>query len=245
MAPAIEVSELSVGFRLPRTVAPSFKEFAIRFVKRELAYDRTWALREVSFSLDRGEVLGVVGPNGAGKTTLLRALGGILRPAGGRVVVRGHTTPIIGLGVGLQRELTGRENIVLLGAMLGRDPRAVAARVPAVADWAGLADYLDVPLRAYSLGMVARLAFAVVTDERPDVLLLDEVLAVGDLDFQRRSLERMESLVAGGTTVVLASHDVTQVARRASRVLWLDGGRPVRIGDPAETVDAYVERTVA
>ncbi|MEA2438598.1 MAG: type transport system ATP-binding protein [Thermoleophilaceae bacterium] len=243
MAAAVDVSDLSVAFRLPRMPPTTLKELAIRFTKRQLDYDRIWALRDVSLTLEPGELLGVIGPNGAGKSTLVRALGGIVRPTAGRVVVRGRVTPILGLGVGLQLELTGRENIVLLGAMLGRDARVARARAGAIADWAGLSEYVDVPLRAYSAGMRARLAFAVVTDEQPDVLLLDEVLAVGDVEFHRRSLERTESLVANGATVVLVSHDLAQIADWTNRVLWLDGGRAAKLGDPAETVAAYLERS--
>ena len=240
--PAIEVRDLSVVYRLARHPASDVKEFALRRIKRQVVYDELWALRDVSFTVDRGEVLGVVGGNGAGKSTLMKAVGGIIRPSHGRVIVRGHITPILGLGAGLHPDLTGAENIVLLAALLGRDTRRARARAPAIAEWAGLTGYLDVPLRAYSSGMTARLSFAVVADERPDVLLLDEILAVGDADFQVRSGERVRELIGGGTTVIIVSHDLATIADWSARVLWLEGGRTVRVGDPKAVTRDYLAR---
>jgi ABC-type polysaccharide/polyol phosphate transport system ATPase subunit len=245
MVAPIDVSGLSIAFRLPHHTTSSIKEFAIRRVKRQVHYQRLWALRDVSFSVAHGEVLGVVGAHRAGNTTFMKAVGGIVRPTAGRVVVHGRVTPILGLGAGLHPDLTGEENIIVLAALLGREPRRARARAAAIAEWAGLTDYLDVPLRTYSAGMMARLAFAVVSDERPEVLLLDEIFAVGDADFQRRSQERIAALLDGGTTVMLVSHDTATIRDLSSRVLWLAEGAVADIGEPDAILSAYDEAVAA
>jgi ABC-type polysaccharide/polyol phosphate transport system ATPase subunit len=239
MRPAIEAHELSLAVRLPDLATWSLKEFIVHGLRRRIAYHEIWPVRDVTVSIEPGELMGVIGRNGAGKTTLMRLVSGILVPTSGRVMVRGRITPVIGLGAGLHADLTGRENIVLLGALLGRDPRDLGERAVAIADWAELQDYLDVPLRAFSAGMSARLALAVVTDERPDVLLLDEIFAVGDAEFQERSRERILDLIRCGSTVVLVSHDLDTIEEWSSRVLWLDAGRVAGVGDPAGIVAQY------
>lgn len=236
---AISVQGLSIAYRRALNPAGSLKEFAIRSAKRDITYERTWALRNVSLTVVRGEILGILGFNGAGKTTLMRAVAGVLPPTEGRVVVRGHVTPVLDLGVGLQPDLTGRENIVLLGALLGRDPRALRRRADEIGEWAGLSNYLEIPVRAYSAGMMARLAFAVVTDDEPDVLLLDEVLAVGDVDFTTRSLERIDRLAHQGAAVMIVSHATESIRTRATDVLWLNAGEVVMLGAPDEVIAAY------
>jgi ABC-type polysaccharide/polyol phosphate transport system ATPase subunit len=241
MLPAIEVQSLSVAVRLPDLATGNLKEFAVRGLQRRIAYHEIWPLRDVTVGIEPGELLGVIGPNGAGKTTLMKVVSGILPPTEGRVLVRGRVTPVLGLGVGLHPDLTGRENIVLLGAMLGREPRELRERAREIAEWAELVDYLDAPLRYYSAGMSARLALAVVTDERPDVLLLDEIFAVGDAGFQEKSRERILDLLHRGSSVVLVSHDMDTISRWSSRVLWLDRGRVAGIGEPDEIVAQYAE----
>jgi ABC-type polysaccharide/polyol phosphate transport system ATPase subunit len=241
MLPTIEVRSLSVAVRLPDLATGNLKEFAIRGIQRRIAYHELWPLRDVTACISHGELLGIIGRNGAGKTTLMKVVSGILPPTEGRVLVRGRVTPVLGLGVGLHPDLTGRENIVLLGAMLGREPRDLRARAGQIAEWAEVLDYLDTPLRYYSAGMSARLALAVVTDERPDVLLLDEIFAVGDAGFQQRSRERIIHLLHRGTTVVLVSHDMDTISEWSSRVLWLDGGRVAGIGEPDAIVAQYTE----
>ena len=244
MGPAIEAEGLSVAMRVPDVATWSLKEFVLHGLRRQIAHHEIWPLRDVSVSIEPGELMGVIGRNGAGKTTLMKAISGIIAPTHGRVLVRGRVTPVLGLGAGLHPDLTGRENIELLGALLGRDPRDLRSRATAIADWAELSDYLDVPLRVYSAGMSARLALAVVTDGRPEVLLLDEIFAVGDAEFQERSRERILDLLRGGSTVVLVSHDLETIEEWSSRVMWLDGGRVAAIGDPAEIVARYGEATL-
>ena len=203
------------------------------------------ALNGVSFNIAPGEMLAVIGPNGAGKSTLLKVLARVLPPGRGRVVVRGHISPIIELGAGFSSELTGLENAVLYGALLGHDPRWLQRHGDAIAAYAGLEDFMDVPIRAYSSGMVGRLAFAVATLGAPDVLLIDEVLAVGDEEFRRRSAARIDELIDGGTAVALVTHGLEVARARADRVLWLDHGRPAALGDPDDVVDAYLGATSA
>jgi ABC-type polysaccharide/polyol phosphate transport system ATPase subunit len=238
---AIEAQEVSVAVSLPDLATWNLKEFVVHGLRRRISYHDIWPLRDVSVAVEPGELLGVIGRNGAGKTTLMKVVSGILRPTEGRMLVRGRITPVLGLGVGLHADLTGRENIVLLGALLGREPRHLRKRAQAIAEWAELVDYLDVPLSAYSAGMAARLALAVVTDDRPDVLLLDEIFAVGDAEFQQRSRDRIVDLVGRGSAVMLVSHDLDTIADWSSRVLWLDGGRVAGLDEPDEIVARYSE----
>jgi ABC-2 type transport system ATP-binding protein len=244
-APAIEVRELGFSYRLVRNRPGTVAELAITALRRQIRHEWLAALDGVGFTVERGELLAVVGANGAGKTTLLKILGRVLPPTRGRVIVRGLTAPIIELGAGFNADLTGLENAVLYGGLLGHDPRWLMQSAGQIAAYAGLEGFMDVPLRAYSSGMVARLAFAVATLGEPEVLLIDEVLAVGDETFRRRSAERIDELIHGGTAVVLVTHGLEVARERADRVLWLDHGRPLALGDPDEVVDAYLRAVAA
>ena len=237
--PPIQVENVSLEYRVPRHRAGSLKETAVRIARRGIAYDLLRAVDAVSFDVQAGEVLGIVGPNGAGKSTLMKIMARVLPPTAGRVRVRGRVSPMIELGAGFNPEQTARENIVLYGTLLGRDAKEMRQRCGQIVEWAGLVDYLDVPVRAFSSGMVARLAFSVAVDIRPDVLLVDEILSVGDEAFQRKSNERMRQLIQGGAAVVLVTHQTSQVVAHADRAIWLDRGRIQKMGDPEEVVDAY------
>jgi ABC-type polysaccharide/polyol phosphate transport system ATPase subunit len=237
--PAIEVTDLALAYRLARNRPTTVAELAISALRRQIRYERLWALDGVTFAVAPGELVAVIGPNGAGKTSLLKVLARVLSPTRGRVVVRGATSPIIELGAGFSAELTGLENAVVYGSLLGHDPRAIRRAAGEIEAYAGLEGFMDVPVRAYSSGMVGRLAFAVATMGNPEVLLVDEVLAVGDEVFRHRSAARIEELMAGGTAVVLVSHALEVVRARADRALWLDHGRHVVSGAPAEVVAAY------
>lgn len=230
---------MSLAYRLARNRAGTMKEYAIRLVKRQVEYERLWALNDVSFEVRPGEVFAVVGPNGAGKSTLMKIIARVLPPTEGRVIVRGTVAPMIELGAGFNQEMTALENIVLNGTLLGRDPADMRQRAPAIAEWAGLQDFLDVPVRSYSTGMLARLGFAVATDFQPDVLVVDEVLSVGDEAFQHKSRQRIQSMIERGTSVVLVSHDMGTVESVADRAMWLDNGQVKMLDSPAEVVDAY------
>lgn len=237
--PAIDVENLSMAYRLSRDRSSSMKEHTINLLKRQVVYEEFWALNDVSFTVPKGEVFAIIGPNGAGKSTLLKCLAGVLAPTKGRVVVRGFLSPLIELSGGINQEMTGRENIVMFGTLLGRDPDHMHDRINAIAEWAELTDLLDAPAHAYSTGMISRLAFAIGTDVKPEVLLVDEILSVGDEKFSRKSQERMKTLMEGGTTVVLVSHSLTQVKNLASRAMWIQRGEIRMIGDVDEVVEAY------
>lgn len=237
--PPIRIERATLEYRVPRHRAGSLKETAVRIARRGIVFDSLLAVNDVSFEVNAGEVLGIIGANGAGKSTLMKMMARVLPPTSGRVRVRGRVSPMIELGAGFNPEQTARENILLYGTLLGRDVKHMKASCEQIAEWAGLTDYLDVPVRAFSSGMVARLAFSVAVDVKPDVLLVDEILSVGDEAFQQRSSERMNGLIEGGAAVVLVTHQMQQVVERADRALWLDHGRIQVTGKPREVVEAY------
>ena len=237
--PVVDVTDASLAYRMARSSAASFKEYMIKLIKGQLHYEQFWAVKSVSVDVSEGEVLAVIGPNGAGKSTLMKMIARVLPPTSGRVVVRGSVAPLIELGAGFNPDLTGYENIVLYGTLLGRSDKEVRARAAGIAEWAEVQDFLDVPIRSYSTGMLARLGFSVATDVRHDVLIGDEVLSVGDAAFQVKSKERILEMIALGSSVVFVSHDMSSIVEIADRVVWLDHGEIVMLGDPKEVVTAY------
>ena len=239
--PAIEVDQVSLCYRVPHEKVSSIKEYAIRRLKRNLILSDFWALRDVSFEVLPGEVFGIVGRNGAGKTTLLKVIARVLRPTSGRVIVRGLTAPLLGLGAGFNDELTGGENIFLSGATLGFSYRDMQSRFGRIVDFAGLGEFIDAPLRTYSTGMRARLGFAIATDIRPQVLLLDEIMSVGDAEFRSRCNQRIEDFRHHGATVILVSHGLESVAKLCQRALFLDRGVMKTIGPTDQVVLEYTK----
>jgi ABC-type polysaccharide/polyol phosphate transport system ATPase subunit len=203
-------------------------------IQREL-----WALRDVSFSVASGTILGVIGPNGAGKTTLLKVLSRVTPPTTGRVRGRGRVVPLLALGAGFQQDLSGRENAFLNAAMYGINAAEVEKRLDDIVEFAGIGDFLDMPVKKYSSGMYLRLAFSVAVNMRPDILLADEVLAVGDLEFQEKCLERVQQAGRDGMTVLFVSHDMNAITRLCDKVLWLNAGEIVNIGEPETIVAEY------
>jgi ABC-type polysaccharide/polyol phosphate transport system ATPase subunit len=197
------------------------------------------ALKDVSFSVDKGEVVAILGRNGAGKSTLLKVLAGVLPPTKGTSVVNGKIAPMIQLGAGFHPEMTGTENVLFYSVLMGRSVKSVKERTPAIGEWAGVTDHMSFPLRTFSSGMVARLAFSTATDEQTEVLLIDEILSVGDSDFQMKSKARMEQMITGGASVVLVSHDMKAVRTLANRAIWLEDGNIKMIGEAGAVVDAY------
>jgi len=239
--PAIELTALSVRYYVPTEVILSLKEYAIRKLQGRVERGELVALKDVSLTVQPGERIGIIGPNGAGKSTLFRAIARVVRPSDGRVVVRGDVAPLLALGLGFHAELTGRENVVLHGTLLGRSRQEMLDLTPAIAAFAELEPFLDAPIRSYSTGMAARLAFAVATEVDPDILLVDEVLAVGDERFRGKCNERMARFRERGKTFLLVSHVLPQITEVCQRALWLSEGRVVRDGPAAEVCDAYRE----
>lgn len=237
--PLIDVRDVTLAYSMAHDRAGTIKEFTFQKLRRQIKTEDFWALKGVSFQVERGETFALIGPNGAGKTTLMKIVARVLPPTGGRVLVRGVVAPMIALGAGFNQEMNAAENIILFGTLLGREPDQMRERVRPIVEWAGLDDFLDVPIRSYSSGMLARLGFAVATDVDPDVLVVDEVLAVGDEAFARKSFERMEKLMSGGTAVLLVSHQLEKVQALADRVMWLDKGEARLVGEPENVIQAY------
>jgi ABC-type polysaccharide/polyol phosphate transport system ATPase subunit len=211
------------------------------FITRKVHVENYVALKDVSFTVDSGEVLAIIGKNGAGKSTLLKILARVLPPTTGTAKVSGSIAPMIELGAGFHSEMSGAENVLLYSTLMGRDMSKTKSRIEAIGEWAGVSDHMDFPLRAFSSGMVARLAFATASDETSDVLLIDEVLSVGDADFRAKSSARLDELIQHGSAVVLVSHDMSTVKKLATKAVWLENG-VVKMSGPAEQVVAAYEK---
>ncbi|MGB9668932.1 MAG: ABC transporter ATP-binding protein [Anaerolineales bacterium] len=238
----IQLMDVGVRYRMPSEKIPTLKEYVIRTLRRQISHQTFWALQNINVDVYPGEVFGIIGPNGAGKSTLLKVVARVLRPTRGRVRVRGKVAPLLELGAGFDFELTGRENIFLNGAILGFSKRDMEKRLDRIVEFAGLKDFIDAPLRTYSSGMVARLGFAVATDARPEILIVDEILSVGDTEFQTRSFERIQSFQALGTTILLVTHDVNRVETMCQRAIFLSHGQVVVEGNASYVVDRYLGR---
>ena len=239
MSTVVRLERVSLRYRLATQNVPSIKEFAIHLLRGALTYRELWALKEVSCEVRRGEAVAIVGRNGAGKSTLLKVVSRILRPTAGRCTTVGSVAPILELGAGFDTELTGRENILLNGLLLGHRRHAIVARMEEIVAFSELEEFIDSPLRNYSSGMRARLGFAIATAWRPEVLVLDEVFAVGDEAFAIKCRERMAVLRREGTTLLLVTHQPSLVRATCDRCLWLDRGRLRADGSPAEVLAAY------
>jgi ABC-type polysaccharide/polyol phosphate transport system ATPase subunit len=235
----IRLRDVSVCYRLAKQRPPSLKEYAIHLLQGRLRYEQLWALNDLSLTIGSGEWVGVIGPNGAGKSTLLKVISGVLTPTRGEVHTSGWVAPILQLGTGFDFEMTGLENIYLNALLLGRTRREVESKVEAIVAFSGLEGFVHSPIRNYSSGMLARLGFSIATAWVPDVLILDEVLAVGDASFVHKCERRLQEVQAQGTTIILVTHDLRAVARNCTRCLWLHKGRVQREGSPAEVVEAY------
>lgn len=239
METMIEVQDVSMRFRMANDRISSLKEYAIARLRGKLKYNEFEALKHVSFDVKRGEVMGLIGHNGAGKSTLLKVISGILKPTEGSVTVRGNVAPMLELGSGFDYDMTGRENIFLNGAILGYSENFLKSKYNEIVDFSEIGQFIDMPLRNYSSGMVARLAFSVATVVVPEILIVDEVLSVGDAAFQEKSRNRMLELMGGGTTVLFVSHDIMQIRQMCNRVVWLESGS-LRMFDNVQMVcDAY------
>lgn len=236
----ISVNNVSMKFHMNVNKTTSLKEWFVSKITGKLRYEDFYALRDISFEVERGEVLGIIGQNGSGKSTLLKVISGIYRPTTGTSVSRGRIAPMLELGSGFDYELSGRENIFLNGAILGFDEQFIRSKYDEIVAFSELGDFIMQPIKTYSSGMVTRLAFSIASIVEPEILIVDEILSVGDERFQQKSGQRMREMMAGGTTVLMVSHSIQQIREMCSRVLWLDKSRMVELGETNEVCDHYV-----
>lgn len=239
MEPIIKVENVSMCFNLSTEKHESLKEYFLALVKGKLHYDEFYALKNVSLDIMPGDFYGLVGLNGSGKSTLLKTIAGVYKPTTGKVTVKGAIAPLIELGAGFDMDLTARENIYLNGTVLGYSPKYIDEKFDEIVEFSELQNFLDVPLKNYSSGMVARIAFAIATATKPDILIADEILSVGDYRFQEKCENRMKELMSGGTTVILVSHSIEQVRRMCNKVTWLEKGNVIMTGPTEEVCRAY------
>jgi ABC-2 type transport system ATP-binding protein/lipopolysaccharide transport system ATP-binding protein len=238
----IRVENISMHFRLMNDRISSIKEMMTALARRKVKFKEFHALEDVSFTVFRGDVIGIIGHNGAGKSTLLKIISGIMKPSKGRIWRGANIVPMLELGSGFDYDLSGHENIYLNGAILGYSKEFLQSKYNEIVEYSELEPFIHTPLRNYSSGMLMRLAFSIATVVEPEILIVDEVLAVGDERFQEKSKKRMMELMSGGTTVLFVSHNIDQIREMCNRVVWLDHGRVRMIGDADEVCDAYREQ---
>lgn len=235
----IEAKNVSMNFKMTKEKIFSLKEYFIKFLKRELVFEEFCALTDVSFSVKKGEILGIIGYNGAGKSTMLKVISGIMKPTIGTIKVEGIISPLIELGSGFDMELTARENIFLNGYILGYSKKIIKEHFDRIVEFSELEEFLDVPVKNFSSGMIARLGFAIATIVDPEILIVDEILSVGDFKFQEKSEKKIKEMLLSGTTVILVSHDISQIEEICTKVLWLEHGKVRDYGKTKEICDAY------
>ncbi len=236
----IDIDDVTVRFNMASEIVDNLKEYFIKLVKHQLMFQEFLAVKDFSLRIKPGEAWGFVGTNGAGKSTMLKLISGILEPYKGKVTVNGTIAPLIELGAGFDMNLTARENIYLNGTLLGHSRKFMDEHFDEIVDFAELWDFLDVPIKNYSSGMQARIAFAIATMVRPDILIVDEVLAVGDFKFQEKCHQRMREMLDGGTTLLLVSHNIDDIKKLCDHAAWIDHGNLVMAGEAAEVCDRYI-----
>ena len=235
----IEVSSVTMDYRIQKERVNSIKEYLVRTLKRQITYENFRAVEDASFTIDKGEICGIIGRNGAGKSTLMKLIAGVLTPTSGSIRVNGSIAPMLELGTGFDLDLNAKENIFLNGAILGYSKDFLQRRYQEIVDFSELHEFMGQPLRTFSSGMLMRLAFAIATLVEPEVLIVDEILAVGDSRFQKKSAERMQNLMQSGTAVLMVSHSTLQIRELCSRVIWLDKGKIIMDGEPDSVCEAY------
>ncbi|MGN0444707.1 MAG: ABC transporter ATP-binding protein [Acutalibacteraceae bacterium] len=240
---AIEVKDVSIKFNLSRERVDSLKDYIIKFLKRDLKYNEFWALKDISFTLNKGDRLGILGFNGAGKSTLMKVIAGVYKPTTGYVKRYGKIAPLIELGAGFDMQYTGRENVFLYGSVLGYSRQFLEEKYDEIVDFAELKEFMDVPMKNYSSGMRSRLGFAIATIVCPDILILDEVLSVGDAKFRKKSNAKVMSMFDKGVTVLFVSHNVNEVERLCNKAILLEKGRIIAQGDVLDVTAVYREKT--
>lgn len=240
---ALIVDNVSMKFNLSSEKVDSLKEYIIKSLKHQISYDEFWALKNVSFSINKGDRLGILGLNGAGKSTLLKVIAGVFKPTEGQVTKRGRIVPLLELGAGFDNQYTGRENIFLYGTVLGYRRKYLEEKYDEIVEFSELGKFIDVPIKNYSSGMKSKLGFSIATIADPEILILDEVLSVGDAKFRKKSEAKIQEMMAGGTTVLFVSHSLDQVMRICNKAMILDHGCLKTIGD-VETVAAVYEEMI-
>ena len=235
----INVEYVSMRFNLSSEKFDSFKEYVIKSLKKQVSYDEFWALKDVSFEVKRGDSLGLIGLNGSGKSTMLKTIAGVLKPTKGKVTVGGNIAPLIELGAGFDMDLTARENVFLNGALLGYNRAQMEAQYDDIVEFSELGEFMDVPVKNFSSGMVSRLAFAIATIGIPDILIVDEVLSVGDFRFQEKCEARIQNMKDQGTTILFVSHSIEQVKKICNKAVWLEHGVLKMFGDAQEICGIY------
>ena len=243
--PIVSVQNVSMRFNLAQEQFSGLKDLVIMATKGKLKFHEFYALKDVSFDIKRGESWALIGKNGCGKSTLLKVISGIYKPTSGKVIVRGTIAPLIELGAGFDMELTARENIFLNGAVLGHSRKVMEQHFDEIVDFSELKDFIDVPIKNFSSGMIARLGFSIATIVRADILIIDEILAVGDYAFQRKCYKRMEDMMSRGTTVIFVSHDDEQVRKMCKYAVWLLNGKIQKNGNVSDVCDAYKSYIIA
>ena len=237
----IRVENVCMDYKITYDKVNSIKEYFTKLIKGQLNYEEFHALSNVTFNVKKGEVIGIIGHNGAGKSTILKVISGILKPTQGRVITNGNIVPMLELGSGFDYDLTGRENIFLNGAILGYSKEFLNSKYDDIVEFSELGNFIDMPIRNYSSGMLMRLAFSIATVINPEILIVDEILAVGDANFQEKSKRRMLELMAGGTTVLFVSHSLEQIRELCKRVVWLDHGKVKMIDETQKVCDEYLK----
>lgn len=238
---AIDVKDVTVRFNLASEKIDNLKEYFVKLVKRQLLFQEFLAVQNATFTIKKGEAWGLVGSNGSGKSTLLKAISGILKPYKGSVEINGIISPLLELGAGFDMNLTARENIFLNGTVLGHSKKYMKEHFDEIVDFAELWDFLDSPVKNFSSGMRARLGFAIATIVKPDILIVDEILAVGDYAFQQKCLKRMDEMMSGGTTLLFVSHSIEQVKNICDHAVWIEKSKIQMVGEVEEVCNAYMQ----
>lgn len=241
---AVELRDIEMHFNMSKEKLESLKEYFLKLVKRQLMYEDFVALDHISCDIKKGDVFGIVGLNGSGKSTTLKIISGILQPTRGSVAVNGVIAPLIELGAGFDMDLTARENIYLNGSVLGYSKKFMDSKFDEIVEFSEMEQFLDVPMKNYSSGMVARIGFAIATVTTPDILIVDEILSVGDFLFQQKCEERINRMMNDDTTVIIVSHSIEQIERLCKHCMWLEKGKVKMIGDTATVCEAYKSLSV-
>lgn len=238
----VDIKNVSMCFKMTTEKITTFKEYIIKLMKKQIFYKEFWALNDVNLQIKKGEVFGILGLNGAGKSTLLKIIAGVLKPTNGEVKVLGTMAPLLELGAGFDPELSARENIFLNGAILGYSKKQIKDKFGEIIDFSELSDFIDTPIKNFSSGMYARLGFSIATTVNPDILIVDEILSVGDFKFQEKCEKRIKNMINGGTTVILVSHSINQVLTLCDRGVILEKGRVIASGDIDKISEVYYSK---